>query len=67
KSLATETMAEYDKLSEKYILDADDALQDNRRKCHRFFLFRIWKFPIVVILQQLATFFRNRVHELVHR
>lgn len=67
KSLATETMAEYDKLSEKYILDADDALQDNRRKCHRFFLFRIWKFPIVVVLQQLATFFRNRVHELVHR
>ncbi len=49
-----------------YIKDADLAQQKNRKQCHRYFLFRIWKFLVAIVIQQFAKFFSNRVHELVH-
>jgi len=64
--LTNEALSDFETLSNTYIKDADEAQRGNRRQCHRFFLFRVYKFPFIIVLQQFATYFRNRVHELVH-
>jgi poly-gamma-glutamate synthesis protein (capsule biosynthesis protein) len=66
KKLNEESLTNLDSLSSAYIRDADEAQQANRRKCHKFFLFRIYKFPFFIVLQQFKTYFRNRIHELVY-
>ncbi|MDB4516750.1 CapA family protein, partial [Crocinitomicaceae bacterium] len=66
KQLSEESLSSFEALSSAYVRDADEAQQANRRKCHIFFLSRVWKFPFVIMVQQFATFFRNRVHEFVH-
>lgn len=50
-----------------YARQADEAHRRIRSKSHRFFLSRFWKYPAVMLVQQLATYVRNRVHERVVR
>ena len=46
-----------------YMRDADSVHRHIRAKSHRFFLFRFWKYPAPILLQQLGTYFKNRLHE----
>jgi gamma-polyglutamate biosynthesis protein CapA len=50
--------------SEDYASLALAALRDERRKAHRYFLRNLNRFPIRILLQQMATYFRNRVLEV---
>jgi poly-gamma-glutamate synthesis protein (capsule biosynthesis protein) len=49
--------------SERYMLDADAVHRHIRAKSHRFFLTRFWKYPAPILIQQLGTYVRNRLHE----
>lgn len=49
--------------SHHYMRDADSVHRQIRAKSHRFFLFRFWKYPAPILLQQLGTYFKNRWHE----
>lgn len=49
--------------SADYARRADAVHRGIRAKSHRFFLARFWRYPKVMLLQQLATYARNRVHE----
>jgi len=46
-----------------YARRADAVLRQVRAKSHRFFLAQFWRYPKFMLLQQLATYARNRVHE----
>jgi hypothetical protein len=46
-----------------YARRADTVHRRIRVKSHRFFLARFWRYPKVMLLQQLANYARNRVHE----
>lgn len=49
--------------SETYMRDADSVHRHIRAKSHRFFLLRFWRYPPLIMFQQLATYFKNRIHE----
>ena len=49
-----------------YTQAADDILRVIRKKSHRFFIKRIWNYPKIILLQQLLTYFKNRLHEFTH-
>jgi gamma-polyglutamate biosynthesis protein CapA len=51
--------------SERYAKDADTVHRHIRAKSHRFFLTRFWKYPAPLLIQQLVTYVRNRIHERV--
>jgi gamma-polyglutamate biosynthesis protein CapA len=53
---SSEPMAQYERA-------ADDALRDERRKAHRYFLRNAYRFPFGLLVQQFATFARNRLAE----
>jgi len=46
-----------------YMQDADFVHRHIRAKSHRFFLYRFWKYPAPILMQQLVTYFKNRLHE----
>lgn len=52
-----------DMASERYAKDADSVHRHIRAKSHRFFLTRFWKYPAPILIQQLGTYLKNRVHE----
>lgn len=47
-----------------YLKKADDVLRIIRKKSQLFFLKRIWKYPPLILAQQLLRYFTNRLHEL---
>lgn len=49
----------------EYARRADAVHRQIRAKSHRFFLAQFWRYPKVMLLQQLATYARNRLHERV--
>lgn len=63
ESLPTEARSDM----RQYALEADTVHRAIRMKSHMFFLTRIWKYPKRILVQQLGTFFRNRVHERLTR
>lgn len=46
-----------------YMTEADSVHRHIRAKSHRFFLYRFWKYPPLIVAQQLGTYFKNRLHE----
>lgn len=48
----------------QYLIDADEANRAMRRRSHLFFLRNAWKYPKRILLQQLQTYARNRIHEI---
>ena len=52
-----------DMASERYAEDADSVHRHIRAKSHRFFLTRFWRYPAPILIQQLGTYFKNRIHE----
>lgn len=48
-----------------YTEQADTVLRHIRAKSHRFFLANFWRYPAGMLVQQLATFARNRIHERI--
>jgi poly-gamma-glutamate synthesis protein (capsule biosynthesis protein) len=54
--VAAETM-------EQYLQAADQALRVSRARSHRYFLRKVYRFPPGIVVQQLATFVRNRLAE----
>lgn len=53
----------HDAARQRYVQDADVVQRQFRAKSHRFFLTRFWKFPAAILLQQLRTYVKNRLHE----
>jgi len=51
--------------SRRYLQDADSVHRYIRAKSQRFFLSHFWKCPAPILVQQLATYLRNRIHERV--
>lgn len=51
--------------SQRYIQDADSVHRHIRAKSHRFFLSRFWKYPASILIQQLGTYIKNRIHERI--
>jgi gamma-polyglutamate biosynthesis protein CapA len=51
--------------SQRYLQDADTVHRHIRSKSQRFFLSSFWKCPVPILLQQLLTYARNRIHERV--
>lgn len=49
-----------------YNKEADDILRIIRKKSQHFFLKRIWNYPKKILIQQLMTYFKNRIHEFTH-
>lgn len=47
----------------QYMKEADKVHRFIRSKSHRFFLSRFWKFPFRMLVQQLFTYVKNRLHE----
>lgn len=48
---------------QRYLQEADSVHRRIRAKSHRYFLSRIWKYPAPILIQQLGTYVRNRLHE----
>ena len=48
---------------QEYQHAADDAHRKARRKSHLYFLRKVYRFPPRLVVQQLATFVRNRLAE----
>ena len=48
-----------------YAERADIVLRHIRAKTHRFFRSNFWRYPAGMLVQQLVTYARNRVHERV--
>lgn len=49
--------------NQHYMVEADLVHRHIRTKSHRFFLSRFWKFPFRILVQQLGTYVKNRLHE----
>jgi hypothetical protein len=47
-----------------YRQKADDFQRMYRRKAHLFFLKNIHRFPLMILIQQFATYFLNRLNEI---
>jgi poly-gamma-glutamate synthesis protein (capsule biosynthesis protein) len=50
-------------VNREYALRADAVHRQIRAKSHRFFVSRFWRYPAGMLIQQLATYTRNRLHE----
>jgi poly-gamma-glutamate synthesis protein (capsule biosynthesis protein) len=48
-----------------YAERAEVVLRHIRAKSHRFFLSQFWRYPSRMLIQQLATYARNRAHERI--
>lgn len=49
--------------SQRYLQEADAAHRHIRAKSHRYFLSNFWRFQPRIVIQQLRTYFKNRIHE----
>lgn len=49
--------------SQHYLQEADAAHRHIRAKSHRYFLSNFWRFQPKIVIQQLRTYFKNRIHE----
>jgi poly-gamma-glutamate synthesis protein (capsule biosynthesis protein) len=52
---------------QEYALRADAIHRQIRAKSHRFFVSRFWRYPAGMLIQQLLTYVRNRLHERLVR
>jgi poly-gamma-glutamate synthesis protein (capsule biosynthesis protein) len=64
KELEEETLSSFEKKVIQYQKEANEAERLYRRKSHRFFLSRFYKFPMLILIQQLSTYIRNRINDL---
>ncbi len=51
--------------SASYVEEADDILRIIRKKSQKYFLRKIWKYPPMVLIQQVLRYIYNRVHERI--
>lgn len=49
--------------SQSYMQEADAVQRHIRAKSHRYFLSNFWRFQPMMVIQQLRTYFKNRIHE----
>jgi len=64
-NLESSTVNSHDRASQRYAKDADSVHRYIRAKSHRFFLTRFWKYPAPILIQQLGTYIKNRLHERI--
>jgi poly-gamma-glutamate synthesis protein (capsule biosynthesis protein) len=67
KALAGSSPADNVDTNQDYAARADQAHRRIRARSQRFFLSKLLRYPAPLLLQQLATYVRNRVHERLPR
>ena len=67
RNIEAEDLSEFDAKHSTYTIDADHAQQAIRKKSHRFFLRRAFRYSPSILIQQIFRFIRNRLNELTHK
>lgn len=63
--LKIDTINDRHMANQHYAKDADSVHRHIRAKSHRFFLSRFWKYPAPILIQQIGTYIKNRLHERI--
>ena len=64
REIEAEDLSEFDTKHSAYTIDADLALKMIRKKSHKFFLRRAFRYSPSILIQQIFRFLRNRLREL---
>ena len=67
RNIVAEDLSEFDAKHSAYEIEADHAQQAIRKKSHRFFLRRAFRYSPSILIQQILRFIRNRLNELTHK
>jgi gamma-polyglutamate biosynthesis protein CapA len=61
--ISKDDMPDLTAASQDYMQEADAVHRHIRAKSHRYFLSNFWRFQPKIVVQQLQTYLKNRIHE----